>query len=67
MDVLIKKHFLFVSEHQRPTLKHTLSERCGNKGRVRGWKRNPRSWAFIIQINIKSKCQLNTAIFPFWF
>lgn len=65
--MLKKKSFLFVFEHQRPTLKPTLSKRYRGKGRVRGWKSNSRLWTLIIQINMKSKCQLNTAIFPFWF
>lgn len=61
------KTFLFVSEHQRPTLKPTLLERYRGKGRARGWKSNSRLWTLIIQINMKSKCQLNTVIIPFWF
>lgn len=60
--LILKKAFIFVSEHQRPTLKPTLSERYKGKGRIRGGKSNCRLWTLIIQINMKSKCQLNTAI-----
>lgn len=65
--MLKKKPFLFVSEHQRPALKPTLSERYRGKGRARSWRSNSRLWTLIIQINMKSKCQLNTTIFSFWF
>lgn len=37
------------------------------KCRLRGWKSSSRLWTLIIQISLKSKCQLNTAVFPFWF